>query len=113
MKGAGGNSPRVTNPDGADDDVSIHPGFLLRRDVLEPSGLTEQALARRLGVSIRTLSEIVCGKRPITRRTARKLESAFGHDAEVWLVRQARHSAWEEHQHRQQPPNGTAPRREP
>jgi addiction module HigA family antidote len=63
-----------------------HPGENLREDVLEPLGLTVTETARALGISRKTLSEIVNCKSPITPDIALRLEHAFGNPpAAMWL----------------------------
>jgi addiction module HigA family antidote len=43
-----------------------HPGEILREDVLPAAGLTQDKLASLLGVSRRTISEILQERRPVT-----------------------------------------------
>lgn len=67
-----------------------HPGDLLRHDTLIPLGLTVTETAKALGVSRKTLSEIVNGKSPITPDIAVRLERAFTNPpADMWLRLQA------------------------
>jgi antitoxin HigA-1 len=67
-----------------------HPGESLREDVLAPLGLSVTETAKALGVSRKTLSEIVNGKSPITPDIAVRLERAFlAPAAEMWLRLQA------------------------
>ena len=67
-----------------------HPGEGLREDVIVPLGLTITATAKALGISRKTLSEIVNGKSPITPDVAVRLERAFGAPpADMWLRLQA------------------------
>jgi addiction module HigA family antidote len=67
-----------------------HPGEHLREDVLMPLGLTVTETATALGISRKTLSEIVNGKSPITPDIAVRLERAFAAPpAEMWLRLQA------------------------
>ena len=54
-----------------------HPGEGLKEDVLVPLGLTVTETAKALGISRKTLSEIVNGKSPITPDIAVRLERAF------------------------------------
>src|SRR5712691_5841203 len=49
-----------------------HPGEILREDVLPAAGLTQDKLARLLGVSRRTVSEILHERRPVTTDMARR-----------------------------------------
>jgi addiction module HigA family antidote len=67
-----------------------HPGESLREDVLAPLGLSVTATAKALGISRKTLSEIVNGKSPVTPDIAVRLERAFtAPPAEMWLRLQA------------------------
>jgi len=67
-----------------------HPGEGLKEDVLIPLGLTVTETAKALGISRKTLSEIVNGKSPITPDIAVRLERAFANPpADMWLRLQA------------------------
>jgi len=71
------------------DEVSP-PGESLA-DVLEERGMTQVALARRLGMTEKTLSGIVNGKAPITPETALKLEMVLSIPARFWNARQSQY----------------------
>ena len=49
---------------------AIHPGEILLEEYLKPLGLRQRDAARRLGVSLNRLNEIVLGKRDIIADTA-------------------------------------------
>jgi addiction module HigA family antidote len=67
-----------------------HPGLGLRDDVIVALGLTVTETSKALGISRKTLSEIVNGKSPITPDIAVRLERAFGNPpADMWLRLQA------------------------
>jgi addiction module HigA family antidote len=67
-----------------------HPGEGLKEDMLAPLGLTVTETAKALGISRKTLSEIVNGKSPITPDIAIRLERAFTNPpADMWLRMQA------------------------
>ncbi len=67
-----------------------HPGEHLREDVLTPLNLSITETAKALGISRKTLSEIVNCKSPITPDIAVRLERAFSTPpAEMWLRLQA------------------------
>ncbi len=67
-----------------------HPGANLKEDVLTPLGLSVTETAKALGISRKTLSEIVNGKSSITPDIAVRLERAFSAPpAEMWLRLQA------------------------
>lgn len=65
-----------------------HPGEHVRRDCLEPLGLTVTEAAKRLGVTRQTLNNLVTGKAGISPEMAIRLSKAFGGSAEVWLSMQ-------------------------
>lgn len=62
-----------------------HPGAILREDILPETGLTQGELAERLGVSRRTVNEIIQERRPVTTDMACRLAVAFGNAPEFWL----------------------------
>jgi addiction module HigA family antidote len=77
-----------------------HPGGILREDVLPAAGLTQDKLARLLGVSRRTISEILHGRRPVTTDMALRLARAFGTSPEMWLGLQQDVDLWDTHRAR-------------
>jgi antitoxin HigA-1 len=72
-----------------------HPGELLGKDILPSAGLTQAELARRIGVSRRSISEIVHEKRPITIDMAHRLARVFRTTPEFWLNMQQAVDLWE------------------
>ena len=50
-----------------------------------PLGLSQNAVARAIGVPPRRINEIVHGKRAITADTALRLAKAFGTTPEFWM----------------------------
>jgi len=66
-----------------------HPGGLVLRQCIKPSGLTITRAAAALGVTRTTLSELVNGKRGISPEMAVRLSQVFGGSAESWLTQQA------------------------
>jgi antitoxin HigA-1 len=65
------------------------PGEMLLEDFLKPHGLTQNALARAIGVPPRRINEIVLGKRGITADTDLRLSRYFGLSDGFWLGVQA------------------------
>lgn len=63
----------------------VHPGEILNEEFLKPMALSQNALARGLGVPPRRINEIVQGKRRLTADTALRLGRFFGMSAEFWL----------------------------
>lgn len=74
-----------------------HPGWFLETRFLDPLGITQQALARALGVSRRRVNELIRGHRAITPDTALRLSIFFHTDPLFWLALQA---AWDAHEAR-------------
>jgi len=66
-----------------------HPGIVLLEQFLKPSGLSQNALARDIGVPPRRINEIILGKRGITADTALRLAKHFGNSARFWMALQA------------------------
>jgi antitoxin HigA-1 len=69
-----------------------HPGQFLESRFLAPLALSQEALARELGISRRRINEIVNGRRGLTADTALRLARYFGTGPELWLQLQA---AWD------------------
>ena len=67
----------------------IHPGKVLLKEFLEPKGISQNALARELGVPPRRINEIVLGKRGISADTAIRLARRFGNSERFWMQLQA------------------------
>lgn len=67
----------------------VHPGEILREDLMKPLGLSINRLARDLRVPVTRMSEIVHCRRGITADTALRLARYFSSTAEFWLNLQA------------------------
>ena len=63
----------------------MHPGELLREDILPAVARPKAAIARMLGLSRQHLHDILTEKKPVTAATALKLEKLFGSTAATWL----------------------------
>ena len=72
----------------------VHPGYFLDTRYLKPLGLTQLALAERLGISRRRVNELVVGRRSVTPDTAVRLAAYFRTEPEFWLQMQV---AWDVH----------------
>ena len=68
---------------------NIHPGEVLSEEFLVPLGISQNALARAIGVPPRRVNEIVLGKRNITADTAVRLARALGTSEGFWMGLQA------------------------
>ena len=73
------------------------PGYFLESRYLRPGGISQDQLARDMGVSRRRVNELICGKRSITPDTAVRLARFFGTDVAFWLKLQF---DWDVHQAR-------------
>ena len=71
-----------------------HPGGILKRQHLEPLGLTVADLARTLGVSRKTVSKIVNERGSISADMALRLARALGTTPELWLNLQQNYDLW-------------------
>ena len=55
-----------------------HPGALIRREVIEPLGLSVTAAAKALGVTRPALSNLLNGRASLSSEMAIRMEKAFG-----------------------------------
>jgi len=60
---------------------NVHPGEVLLEELLVPLGISQNRLARDIGVPPRRINEIVHGDRAITADTALRLARYFGTSA--------------------------------
>jgi antitoxin HigA-1 len=76
---------------------NIHPGEVLLEEFLRPLGISQNTLARAVGVLPRRINEIVLGKRSINADIAVRLAAAFGTSERFWLNLQADYDLEEAH----------------
>jgi antitoxin HigA-1 len=62
----------------------ITPGEILLEDYLHPMGISQNAMARALGVPPRAINEIVLGKRAITPAMSIRFGAFFGQSENFW-----------------------------
>jgi addiction module HigA family antidote len=72
-----------------------HPGGILRRQCLEPLGLSVTRAAEGLGVTRQALSDLVNGKAGVSMEMAIRLSKAFGSTPETWLGIQMAYDLWQ------------------
>ncbi|MCB1890277.1 MAG: HigA family addiction module antidote protein [Rhodocyclaceae bacterium] len=72
----------------------LRPGHFLESRFMRPAGITQDALARALGVSRRRVNELIRGRRGISPDTSVRLARYFGTDPRFWVALQV---AWETH----------------
>jgi addiction module HigA family antidote len=68
---------------------AIRPGEVLLEEFLKPLGLGQVEAARRLGISLNRLNEIVLGKRAVTADTALRLGRLLKTSPQFWMRLQA------------------------
>jgi len=72
-----------------------HPGAILREDILPASGINQTQLADLIGVSRRTVHEVVQERRPLSVDMAQRLSRIFGNSPEFWLNMQQAVDLWD------------------
>jgi addiction module HigA family antidote len=73
--------PQPVNP--------FHPGEMLLEEFLVPAGMTQTAMAKRLGWTRARLNEFIKGKRGVTADAALDLAEALGTSPRLWMNLQA------------------------
>ena len=68
---------------------NIHPGKVLLEEFLTPMGISQNALARSIGVPLRRINESVLGKRAVTADTALRFAHYLGTSEQFWMTLQA------------------------
>ena len=76
-----------------------HPGEVLLEDVIKPLGLTVTEAAKNLGVSRKTLSELVNQKAALSPEMALRIAKATNTSPESWLNMQTKLNLWNALQH--------------
>ena len=73
----------------------VTPGEMLKEEFLAEYGLSQNQLAKAIGISPNRIAEIVNNRRRITADTALRLGLYFGNSPEFWLNVQRRSDLWE------------------
>jgi antitoxin HigA-1 len=68
-----------------DEFAPVTPGEMLREEFLKEHGLSQNRLARAIGISPNRIADIVGNRRRITADTALRLSVYFGNSPEFWL----------------------------
>ena len=69
----------------------IHPGEMLREDILPALGRPKTEIARLLGISRQTLYDILNEKQPVPAGMALRLGKLCGDGPDIWLNMQKRY----------------------
>lgn len=64
---------------------NVHPGEILLEEFLKPMEISQNRLARDIGVPPRRINEIVHGKRAVSADTALRLARYFGTSEGFWM----------------------------
>ena len=70
---------------------AVHPGPWLRREIVEPHGLTVSGAATRLKVTRQAMSNLLGGRAGLSAEMAIRFEKAFGLSADTLMRMQAAH----------------------
>lgn len=62
----------------------ITPGEILLEEYLIPMGISQNAMARAIGVAPRAINEIIHGRRSITPTMSIRFGAFFGQSPEFW-----------------------------
>ena len=77
----------------------VHPGEILLADFLEPMGLSQVELARRMEVPVQRVNTLINGKRDITAETAILLSRVLKTSPEFWMNLQDARDLYEAKEH--------------
>ena len=65
--------------------AAVTPGEMLKEEFLDEYGLSQNQLAKSIGISPNRIAEIVNNRRRITADTALRLGLYFGNSPEFWM----------------------------
>ena len=75
-----------------------HPGEILKEGYIDELKLSVAQVALKLGVSRKTIYDIINAKAAISPEMALKLAKAFNSDAKFWLDLQTQYDLWQARQ---------------
>lgn len=81
--------------DERNDTAPLHPGEILREDMLPHFHVSPKEFARHIGVPLRTLNTVLSENAPITRFLAKRLGASLGQGAHYWLALQSQYDLWQ------------------
>ena len=67
----------------------VHPGEIIKQDILPSVGLSVTAAAKALGVSRQMLHDILAERKPLSAVMCLKVSRLFGGTPELWMRLQA------------------------
>lgn len=72
----------------------VHPGEVLREDVLSSLNMPVSTAAKRLGITRQTLHRMLSGKAAVSPEMALRLGRFCGNGPDVWLRMQGAFDLW-------------------
>ncbi len=72
----------------------VHPGEILREDVLPALKLSVKGAAEHLGVSRQALHAVLSGRAAVSPEMAARVGKLCGNGPDVWLRLQMAHDLW-------------------
>ena len=77
----------------------LHPGEIVKDELINGAALTVTDAAAKLGVSRPALSNLLNGHASLSPEMALRLSKLLGTSIEMWINLQAQYDAWEISQH--------------
>ncbi len=71
---------------------NIHPGEILRKEVINANQLSITSAAKLLGITRTTLSNIVNGKSEISPEMCYRIAAVFGGSPDIWASLQTKYN---------------------
>ena len=69
----------------ANEFAPVTPGEMIKQEFLAEYGLSQNQLAKALGISPNRIADIIANRRRITADTALRLSLYFGNSPEFWM----------------------------
>ena len=79
----------------------VHPGEIIKEDILPSVGLSATAAAKALGISRQMMHDILRGRKSLSTVMCLKVSRLFGGSPEFWMRLQAAHDLKKAEQNRQ------------
>ncbi len=76
------------------DNAPPHPGEIIRDDIFPALAMTKTDFARRLGISVHRLNNLLAERQPVTLDLALRLGTVVGYGPRYWLGVQIQHDIW-------------------
>ncbi len=72
----------------------LHPGEIVKNELIDETGLSVTEAAEKLGVSRTALSRLLNGHSGISPEMALRLSKLFSTSIEIWVNLQAQYDTW-------------------